>query len=335
MQNLDSANMTPQAQRPRFRKVQSFLTDYSPTGITQYESERSGMQVIVADRKGPKINGYFTLATEIFDDSGAPHTLEHLVFMGSKSYRYKGLLDKLAGRAYSNTNAWTAVDHTAYTLETAGWDGFAQILPVYLEHVILPNITDDACVTEVHHIDGEGNDAGVVYSEMQALQYSSTELMDLRARRLLYPENTGFRYETGGMMEALRVLTPDRIREFHKAMYQPQNLAIVIIGEADHDDLLRILDSFEESIKDDIPSPDPQFKRCAYFPQRRNLCLAGLLTLSYPAHLWTQLSLQPCRKPLSRRSSSPKKTSRRARLLWLSSVLAASTRSRARQSTLS
>ncbi|KAH6626130.1 Metalloenzyme, LuxS/M16 peptidase-like protein [Chaetomium sp. MPI-SDFR-AT-0129] len=260
MQRITGQNMTA-PQKPRFRKVQSFRTDYAPATITQYVSERSGMQVIVTDRKGPKVNGYFTLATEIFDDSGAPHTLEHLVFMGSKSYRYKGLLDKLAGRAYSNTNAWTAVDHTAYTLETAGWDGFAQILPVYLEHVIVPHITDDACVTEVHHIDGEGNDAGVVYSEMQALQYSSTELMDLRARRLLYPENIGFRYETGGMMEALRVLTPQRIREFHKAMYQPQNLAIVIIGETDHDDLLRILDEFEESIKDDIPPPNPQFKR--------------------------------------------------------------------------
>jgi Zn-dependent M16 (insulinase) family peptidase len=277
MQNLAIANMTPQEQKPRFRKVQSFRTNYAPTGITQYESERSGMQVIVADRKGPKVNGYFTLATEIFDDSGAPHTLEHLVFMGSKNYRYKGLLDKLAGRAYSNTNAWTAVDHTAYTLETAGWDGFAQILPVYLEHVILPIISDDACLTEVHHIDGEGNDAGVVYSEMQALQYSSSELMDLRARRLLYPENIGFRYETGGMMEALRVLTPDRIREFHKAMYQPQNLAVIIIGEADHNDLLRILDDFEESIKDDVPPPNPNFKRWAYFlPMPRTRGCAGL-----------------------------------------------------------
>ncbi|AEO62585.1 uncharacterized protein THITE_2106927 [Thermothielavioides terrestris NRRL 8126] len=258
---MNSQNMSFPPQRPRFRKIQSFRTDYAPTTITQYESERSGMQVIVADRKGPKINGYFTLATEILDDSGAPHTLEHLIFMGSKSYRYRGLLDKLAGRAYSVTNAWTAVDHTAYTLETAGWDGFAQILPVYLEHVILPTLTDDACITEVHHIDGEGNDAGVVYSEMQALQYSSGELMDLRARRLLYPENVGFRYETGGMMEALRVLTSQRIREFHKAMYQPQNLAIIVIGEADHDELLKILDDFEESIKDDIPPPDPHFKR--------------------------------------------------------------------------
>ncbi|CAK7228457.1 hypothetical protein SEUCBS140593_006921 [Sporothrix eucalyptigena] len=245
-----------------FRKIQSFQTSYAPTTITQYVSERSGMTVVVANRKGPKINGYFTLATEIFDDSGAPHTLEHLVFMGSRSYQYKGLLDKLASRAYSGTNAWTAVDHTAYTLETAGWEGFAQILPVYLEHVLLPTITDDACLTEVHHINGKGNDAGVVYSEMQALESNSGELMDLRARRHLYPENVGFRYETGGMVEALRILTADRIREFHKAMYQPRNLAVIIVGEVDQDNLLSILDEFEESIKDDIPAPDATpFKR--------------------------------------------------------------------------
>ncbi|KAK3328009.1 Metalloenzyme, LuxS/M16 peptidase-like protein [Cercophora scortea] len=275
--------MPSQTNKPRFRKVQSFQTDYAPAVITQYESERSGMQVIVADRKGPKINGYFTLATEIFDDSGSPHTLEHLVFMGSKNYQYKGLLDKLAGRAYSGTNAWTAVDHTAYTLETAGWEGFAQILPVYLEHVIVPHITDDACVTEVHHVDGEGNDAGVVYSEMQALQFSSTELMDLRARRLLYPENIGFRYETGGMMEALRVLSPDTIRAFHKAMYQPRNLAIIIVGEADHQNLLQILDEFEESIKDDVPPLDSEFKRpFVDSPQPPPLTATVVETVEFP-----------------------------------------------------
>ena len=219
------------------------------------------MQVVVADRKGPKVSGYFTLATEIFDDSGAPHTLEHLIFMGSKNYQYKGLLDKLSSRAYSGTNAWTATDHTAYTLETAGWEGFAQILPLYLEHIVLPTITDEAVTTEVWHVDGEGNDAGVVYSEMQGVQSRSSEIMDLKARRLLYPENVGFRYETGGMTEALRVLTPERIRQFHRDMYQPRNLCVVIVGETDQDNLLQILDEFEESIKDDLPPLDSPFKR--------------------------------------------------------------------------
>jgi hypothetical protein len=261
LQHIWDFIMPDHSRKPKFRKLQSFKTDFAPTNITLYESERSGMQVIVADQQGPKIHGYFTLATEATDDSGAPHTLEHLVFMGSENYRYKGLLDKLASRAYSGTNAWTATDHTAYTLETAGWDGFAQILPIYLEHVLLPTITDEACLTEVHHVDGEGNDAGVVYSEMQALQYSSGELMDLRARRLLYPEHVGFRYETGGMTEALRSLSADRIREFHRDMYQPRNMAVIIIGETNHDHLLQILDDFEESIKAHLPLPSAHYKR--------------------------------------------------------------------------
>lgn len=219
------------------------------------------MRVVVVDQKGPKVLGYFALATEIHDDSGAPHTLEHLCFMGSKSYPYKGVLDRLATRAYSNTNAWTATDHTCYTLDTAGWAGFSQILPVYLEHVIVPTLTDSGCYTEVHHVDGEGHDAGVVYAEMQGVQNKQPEIMDLKSKRLMYPEGVGFRYETGGMMEQLRVLTSDRIRQFHREMYQPKNLCLIIVGEVDHDDLLQILDKFEGTILEDIPKPDAPFKR--------------------------------------------------------------------------
>ncbi|KAJ5673820.1 hypothetical protein N7462_009259 [Penicillium macrosclerotiorum] len=253
--------MSPSKQNSHFKLLQQFKPDYSPSEFTEYESQRTGMRVVVIDQKGPKVNGYFVLATEIHDDSGAPHTLEHLCFMGSRNYRYKGFLDKLATRVYSNTNAWTATDHTAYTLDTAGWEGFARILPVYLEHVIAPTLTDEGCYTEVHHIDGTGNDAGVVYSEMQGVQNNAAELIDLAARRATYPPGIGFRYETGGMMEQLRVLTAERIREFHREMYQPKNLCLIITGEVDQNNMLEILDKFEDTILDVIPSPDASFKR--------------------------------------------------------------------------
>jgi len=266
-----------------FEQTDSFSIKYAPSSITTYVSTRSGLTVVVADRKGPKVTGQFVLATEIFDDSGAPHTLEHLVFMGSRSYHYKGLLDKIATRAYSGTNAWTSVDHTSYTLESAGWDGFVQILPVYLEHVLLPVLTDEACTTEVWHINEEGNDAGVVYSEMQGIQYRSLELMDLAAKRTMYPENVGFRYETGGMMEALRVLTPERIREFHRAMYQPRNLCVIVVGEVDHQNLLETLEAFEESIKDAIPPLDSPFKRpWVDSPQPLPLEKTSRVTVEFP-----------------------------------------------------
>ena len=96
---------------------------------------------------------------------------------------------------------------------------------------------------------------------MQGRQNLQMDLMDLQMRRLLYPEGDGFRYETGGMMEALRVLTAERIRQFHRDMYQPKNIRLVLIGEVDHSNLLDILDKFEDQIIDSVPAYDAPFKR--------------------------------------------------------------------------
>lgn len=168
---LQLDNMGSIDQGPHFKKIQHFKADYTEATITQYESQRTGMRVVVVDRKGPKLYGYFAVATEIHDDSGAPHTLEHLVFMGSRKYPYKGVLDKIATRAYSDTNAWTDTHETVYSLSTAGWEGFAQILPIYLDHVVVPTLTDAGCYTEVHHIDGTGNDAGYVFPWPKVCSY--------------------------------------------------------------------------------------------------------------------------------------------------------------------
>ena len=66
-----------------------------------------------------------------------------LVFMGSEKYPYKGILDLFANRGFSQgTNAWTATDHTAYTVSTAGGQGFLQLLPIYVDHILFPTITN-------------------------------------------------------------------------------------------------------------------------------------------------------------------------------------------------
>lgn len=62
-------------------------------------------------------------------------------------------------------------------------------------------------------------------------------------------------------MEQLRVLTSDRIRQFHRDMYQPKNLCLILIGEIDHENLLKTLDEFESSILDLVPSLGDPFKR--------------------------------------------------------------------------
>ena len=48
---------------------------------------------------------------------------------------------------------------------------------------------------------------------MQGRQNQSGDLMQLAMLRLMFPEGSGYRSETGGLMEALRVLDVQTIRE--------------------------------------------------------------------------------------------------------------------------
>ncbi|QRW19305.1 AhpC/TSA domain-containing protein [Rhizoctonia solani] len=190
----------------------------------------------------PIVKGYFVVATEIFNDSGCPHTLEHLVFLGSEQYPYKGVLDNLANRAFSQgTNAWTDTDHTAYTISTAGSQGFLQLLPVYVDHILYPRITDADFVTEVHHINSKAEDAGVVYSEMQGRQNTAGDLMYHKLQTLFNPPGSAYRSETGGLMEALRILKVDQIRDYHKSYYVPHNLCLIVSGKLQTSELLHVL----------------------------------------------------------------------------------------------
>jgi Zn-dependent M16 (insulinase) family peptidase len=52
-------------------------------------------------------------------------------------------------------------------ITTAGSDGFLQLLPVYVDHILFPTLTNEGFYTEVHHIDQNGEDAGNVYNITQ------------------------------------------------------------------------------------------------------------------------------------------------------------------------
>ncbi|KAK3859607.1 hypothetical protein Pcinc_034292 [Petrolisthes cinctipes] len=218
--------------------------------VVKYRSRKTGLQIILARVEGPLVNGYFTLATEAHDDDGLPHTLEHLIFLGSEDYPYKGVLDLLANRCLaSGTNAWTDTDHTAYTVQTAGSEGFLNLLPIYLDHLLYPTLTDSGFTTEVYHITGEGEDAGVVYSEMQGRENTDNDRCYRAMLRAMYPEPSGYRSETGGIMKNLRESTSNsKIRQYHQEFYRPENLHIIVTGQVEAEDVFAALEPVEQKI---------------------------------------------------------------------------------------
>lgn len=111
MVNTTSTSSSLEVDYGHFNLLQTVDIEYAPVKVSKWRSGRTGLTVVVGSHSSPVTNGYFTIASEIFDDTGRPHTLEHLIFLGSKEYPYKGVLDLLANRAGSNgTNAWTAND---------------------------------------------------------------------------------------------------------------------------------------------------------------------------------------------------------------------------------
>ncbi|KAL5484731.1 hypothetical protein EMCRGX_G021276 [Ephydatia muelleri] len=225
--------------------------------LLKLKSRRTGIIVYLAQVEGPLVNGYFCLATEAHDHDGLPHTLEHLIFMGSEDYPYKGVLDQLANRCLARgTNAWTDVDHTVYTMKNAGSEGFLSLMPVYLEHILYPTLTDAGFTTEVHHVNGDGEDAGVVYCEMQARENTAEELTLFRLLQAMYPGDCGYKSDTGGRLHNLRTsCSNERVKAYHKHYYRPDNLALIITGQLEPDDVFTALAPFEEKVMSKGPLP--------------------------------------------------------------------------------
>uniref|UniRef100_A0A8R1TZL4 Uncharacterized protein n=1 Tax=Onchocerca volvulus TaxID=6282 RepID=A0A8R1TZL4_ONCVO len=220
-----------------------------------YKSNCSKLRVAVANTPGPLVKGLISFVTETLDNDGLPHTLEHLVFMGSEKYPYKGVLDLIANRCMaSGTNAFTAQDHTGYELITVGSQGFLKVLPIYLDHLLSPTLTDAQFMTEVHHINGKGEDAGVVYSEMQEYESEMSNIVNWKRKELFYPPYNPYRVETGGRLAALRTTcNMEKIRQYHHDFYHINNMLVTVCGSVDHSKLLHILSSIEETSQQRVP----------------------------------------------------------------------------------
>lgn len=229
----------------------NLVSDYTINGdipVTKYVSKKTGLTVTIATVQSPIVKGLFCVTTEASTDDGLPHTLEHLIFLGSDAYPYKNTLGLLARRSLArHVNAWTARDQTCYTVDTVGSKGFLNILPPYLDHIFFPLLRDEHFVTEVHHINGKGEDAGVVYSEMQAIENERNAYFETMKK--VYPGNNGFTKNTGGKLKNLRQNTTiENIREYHKHFYRPDNANIIITGSVEPENVFEALEAIEDKM---------------------------------------------------------------------------------------
>eukprot|EP00928_Gymnodinium_smaydae_P048418 TRINITY_DN3236_c0_g2_i1.p1 TRINITY_DN3236_c0_g2~~TRINITY_DN3236_c0_g2_i1.p1 ORF type:complete len:1137 (-),score=290.56 TRINITY_DN3236_c0_g2_i1:23-3433(-) len=201
--------------------------------LASYRHSVHGTTAVLAHAGGPLCSVGMSFATEAKDDKGLVHCLEHLCFMGSRSYP-KGHLDLLATRCgCDGTNAYTDADHTCFELEAAGETGLLNVLPVFVNHVLCPKLTEDAFLTEIYHVNGKGERQGVVYSEMLGRVTDEEDMLDLEIRKATFGDSSPYSYEFGGLPPLIAKLSRAEIERYHKQVYTTDNLHMIISGAFD------------------------------------------------------------------------------------------------------
>lgn len=106
--------------------------------------------------------------------------------------------------------------------------GAETVLPIYLDSLFFPQLLDDHFLTEVHAVNSENEDVGVVFCEMQSREQEVDDLAELHMGQLLYPGINGFNVQTGGLLADLR--KPENnmaaVRSYHAEAYRPENTMV-------------------------------------------------------------------------------------------------------------
>lgn len=156
---------------------------------------------------------------------GISHFVEHTISKGSESRSYEEIeaaIDRLGNRY----NAYTTSDHTCYFITTAGED-IGEAIEVVSDFVLHPTFPAE-------HVEIE---RGVIHREMaMGDDDPGRRSYHLMAETIfsVHPQ----RYRTIGYREVFDSLTREDLVAYHRAMYVPDNMVVVAVGDFDGSEVL-------------------------------------------------------------------------------------------------
>lgn len=239
--------------------------------------KKSGARISLISNDDENKVFYIGFRTPSLDSTGAAHILEHSVLCGSKKFPVKDPFVELV-KSSLNTflNAMTYPDKTIYPVASCNDKDFQNLMEVYLDAVLYPNIYQhkEIFCQEGWHYELEELDApltinGVVYNEMKGVFSSPDEVLSREIMSALYPDTSYF-FESGGDPEVIPELTYEKFLAFHQKYYHPANSYIYLYGDMDMKEKLDWLDR-EYLSKFDKIQVDSQVKEQKPFEKARQV----------------------------------------------------------------
>ena len=178
---------------------------------------------------------YIGFRTPPKDSTGVAHIVEHTVLCGSDKFPVKDPFIELAkGSLNTFLNAMTYPDKTVYPVASCNDKDFQNLMDVYLDAVLHPNIYREEKIfrQEAWHYEMESADDaltinGVVYSEMKGAYSSPDDVLEREIMNSLYP-HTSYAVESGGDPDVIPELTYEDFLAFHQRLSSVKQLYLSV-----------------------------------------------------------------------------------------------------------
>lgn len=229
-------------------------------------------------------NKVFTIGfrTPPADSTGVPHILEHSVLCGSRKFPAKDpFVELVKGSLNTFLNAMTYPDKTVYPVASCNDKDFQNLMDVYMDAVLHPNIcgNEKIFLQEGWHYELEETDAplkinGVVYNEMIGAYSQPESMLEAQVGKALFPD-TCYSRDSGGDPDCIPQLTYEGFQDFYHRYYHPSNSYIYLYGDMDMAEKLTWLDEAylreyeRQEIDSHIPFQKPfdaPTERTFYYP---------------------------------------------------------------------
>ncbi len=202
--------------------------------------KKSGAKITVISNDDENKVFYIGFRTPAEDSTGVPHIIEHSVLCGSDEFPVKDpFVELVKGSLNTFLNAMTYPDKTVYPVASCNDKDFQNLMHVYLDAVLHPNIYkySEIFKQEGWHYELESEDAeltlnGVVYNEMKGAFSSPEDVLERVTLSALFPDTT-YANESGGDPACIPDLTYEAFLDFHRRYYHPCNSYIYLYGDMD------------------------------------------------------------------------------------------------------
>ncbi len=218
------------------------------------------------------------------DSTGVAHILEHSVLCGSEKFPVKDpFVELVKGSLNTFLNAMTYPDKTVYPVASTNDKDFQNLMDVYLDAVLHPNIYREPKIFlqegwhyELDDEEGELKINGVVYNEMKGAFSSPESVLERSVQNMLFPD-TCYGWESGGDPRDIPNLTYEGFLDFHRTYYHPSNSYIYLYGDMDMVQKLKWLD--EQYLSHyDRKETDSQIREQKPFKEPRTACISYSIT---------------------------------------------------------